>query len=170
MHLLRRTITWPYPTLPYRETVAGRAPITIGFAPALTHMRLTIWFIILPGTSLFFIPGAILWFSVGEPASWTLGGTCGTPVLDRRSNSRCPGFVLAGWTTWLFVQKGEGTPAPWDPPRKLVVAGPYRHVRNPMISGVLLMLIAETLFFGSWPLLGWVVAFFLINTAVLFQG
>ena len=50
-----------------------------------------------------------------------------------------------------------------------MVAGPYRHVRNPMISGVLLMLIAETLFFGSWPLLGWVVAFFLINTAYFFR-
>ena len=45
-----------------------------------------------------------------------------------------------------------------------MVAGPYRYVRNPMLTGVLFMLTAESLLFVSWPLFGWVVAFFLINT------
>ena len=75
-----------------------------------------------------------------------------------------PASFIAGWTTRLFVDKGEGTPAPWDPPTKLVVVGPYRHVRNPMITGVFLMLTAESVLFGSWPLFGWVVVFFLLNT------
>jgi protein-S-isoprenylcysteine O-methyltransferase Ste14 len=35
-----------------------------------------------------------------------------------------------------FSTEGEGTLAPWDPPRKLLVRGCYRYVRNPMISGV----------------------------------
>ena len=60
------------------------------------------------------------------------------------------GLALAVWTTSLFRTVGEGTPAPWAPPKKLVVRGPYRHVRNPMITSVLLMLGAESLFFGSW--------------------
>ena len=127
-------------------------------------MRLTLWFTILPGTALFFIPGAILWITVGSPASWTPAGPA-EPQLWLAVLFAAPGVLLAGWTTWLFVKQGEGTPAPWDPPRKLVIAGPYRRVRNPMLTGVLLILTAESLLFVSWPLFGWVLAFFLINTA-----
>ena len=63
------------------------------------------------------------------------------------------GFALYAWTRALgialmaaggtlafacvatFVARGEGTPAPFDPPRKFVGAGPYRFVRNPMYIG-----------------------------------
>ena len=48
-----------------------------------------------------------------------------------------------------------------------MVRGPYRHVRNPMIAGVLLMLAAESLIFGSWHLAGWTLAFFLGNAVYL---
>jgi protein-S-isoprenylcysteine O-methyltransferase Ste14 len=59
------------------------------------------------------------------------------------------GLFLAIWTMWLFAKKGEGTAAPWDPPQKLVVAGPYCHVRNPMITSVLMLLLAEALLLNS---------------------
>ena len=49
----------------------------------------------------------------------------------------------------------EATLAPWNPPQKLVVRGVYRHVRNPMITGALCILLGEAIFFGSWWLLGW---------------
>jgi protein-S-isoprenylcysteine O-methyltransferase Ste14 len=52
-----------------------------------------------------------------------------------------------------FSTEGEGTLAPWDPPRKFVVSGPYRFVRNPMISGVILILLAESALLRSAPLL-----------------
>jgi protein-S-isoprenylcysteine O-methyltransferase Ste14 len=63
----------------------------------------------------------------------------------------------------LFARVGEGTLAPWDPTRKLVVRGPYRHVRNPMITGVLAILLGEAALFGSWPLLVWAFGFFALN-------
>ena len=126
-------------------------------------MRLAKAIVILPGTGLFLIPGAILWISAGGPASWALAEP-EEPRFWFAILIAAPGILLAGWTTRLFVDRGEGTPAPWDPPTKLVVAGPYRHVRNPMIAGVLLMLTAESLLFGSWPLFVWVVVFFLLNT------
>ena len=44
-------------------------------------------------------------------------------------------------TIALFAREGEGTLAPWDPTRKLVVRGPYRFVRNPMIVGVLTVVV-----------------------------
>jgi hypothetical protein len=43
------------------------------------------------------------------------------------------GTAIALWCVFTFVFIGKGTPAPFDPPRKLVIRGPYRFVRNPML-------------------------------------
>ena len=53
------------------------------------------------------------------------------------------GVFLFTWSLKRFASEGDGTLAPWDPPRKLVVHGPYRYVRNPMISGVVFVLFGE---------------------------
>src|SRR5215831_16602872 len=53
------------------------------------------------------------------------------------------GAVLFVSSLRRFASEGEGTLAPWDPPRRLVVRGPYRFVRNPMISGVVFFLFGE---------------------------
>ncbi|MDH3852581.1 MAG: isoprenylcysteine carboxylmethyltransferase family protein, partial [Deltaproteobacteria bacterium] len=58
---------------------------------------------------------------------------------------------------------GKGTPAPWDPPKRLVIRGPYRHVRNPMITGALLVLLAEATLFQSLPIAIWMTVFFIGN-------
>jgi protein-S-isoprenylcysteine O-methyltransferase Ste14 len=80
------------------------------------------------------------------------------------------GCVLVGMslllvynTVALFATVGGGTLARWDPPRRLVIRGPYRHVRNPMISGVLSILMGEALLLGSVPLLVWFLVFFALN-------
>ncbi|SRR6266545_6910872 len=49
------------------------------------------------------------------------------------------GFALFSWCVSLFARVGHGTLAPWNPTRNLVAIGPYRFVRNPMISGVSLI-------------------------------
>ncbi len=46
---------------------------------------------------------------------------------------------------WEFAWRGRGTPAPWDPPRRLVVTGLYRWVRNPMYLGMAIFLIGEAI-------------------------
>jgi len=73
------------------------------------------------------------------------------------------GLALLVQTIRLFGQVGQGTLAPWDPPRRLVVQGVYRHVRNPMISGVLFMLLGEAVGLGSPVLLAWFALFLLLN-------
>jgi protein-S-isoprenylcysteine O-methyltransferase Ste14 len=73
------------------------------------------------------------------------------------------GFILFAWCVSLFARIGRGTLAPWDPPRNLVGVGPYRHVRNPMIRGVTLMVIGLALFWGSQVLGFWVCLFVFIN-------
>jgi len=77
--------------------------------------------------------------------------------LHRRYDQNL-GFAFSGWTPALgialmvaggtlafaciatFVIRGEGTPAPMDPPRKFVAAGPYQFVRNPMYIGGFIVL------------------------------
>jgi len=73
------------------------------------------------------------------------------------------GLLMAFRTVSLFSRWGDGTPAPWDPPRKLVVRGIYRHVRNPMISAVIGFLLGESLITGSLPLLAWALIFIAAN-------
>ena len=73
------------------------------------------------------------------------------------------GFLLFSWCVSLFARVGQGTLAPWDPTHNLVEVGPYHLVRNPMISGVALMLMGETLLMGSWLLYLWAYVFVAIN-------
>ena len=53
---------------------------------------------------------------------------------------------------WGFALHGRGTPAPIDPPKKLVVEGPYRIVRNPMYWSVVSVMLGEALAFRSLAL------------------
>jgi protein-S-isoprenylcysteine O-methyltransferase Ste14 len=73
------------------------------------------------------------------------------------------GIALFGWCVNLFARIGKGTLAPWDPTHNLVTVGPYGRVRNPMISGVAMMLIGEALLWGSWVLGTWASIFLCIN-------
>jgi len=73
------------------------------------------------------------------------------------------GAGLALWRILTFAFVGKGTPAPFDPPRRLVVRGPYRFVRNPMYIGAALALAGAALFYGSWTLLGYTALFLLIT-------
>lgn len=71
------------------------------------------------------------------------------------------GFV-ALWSVFTFAFLGRGTPAPFDPPRRLVVGGPYRYVRNPMYLGAVTALAGAALFYRSLPLLGYCTIFIIV--------
>jgi protein-S-isoprenylcysteine O-methyltransferase Ste14 len=63
------------------------------------------------------------------------------------------GAVIILWCFWDFIDSGKGTPAPLDPPKNLVVKGPYRLTRNPMYVGVIFVLSGEILIFESTVLI-----------------
>lgn len=67
----------------------------------------------------------------------------------------CVGVSIFIWTVMLFYNRGNGTPAPWVPPKQLIVFGPYAYVRNPMFLAAFAILLAETLLFGSIGILIW---------------
>jgi protein-S-isoprenylcysteine O-methyltransferase Ste14 len=73
------------------------------------------------------------------------------------------GILLFATSLRRFAKDGSGTLAPWDPPRSLVVRGPYRYVRNPMISGVVFVLFGEALILLSGPHAQWAAIFLLLN-------
>ena len=73
------------------------------------------------------------------------------------------GLILFSASLRKFASDGEGTLAPWDPPRRLVVRGPYRYVRNPMISGVVSVLFGEALVLLSRPHFVWALIFLGVN-------
>jgi protein-S-isoprenylcysteine O-methyltransferase Ste14 len=118
---------------------------------------------LLPGTVTLVVPAAILLTGEGPSVGWGLeGAPAALPVLLGAALI-ASGLALWVWTVRLFSRIGKGTLAPWDPTRHLVVEGPYRHVRNPMITGVLAVLAGEAALFGSPALVVWCAAFLAIN-------
>lgn len=96
-------------------------------------------------------------WSADSPLVWPLRGI-GVLLL-------LAGFLLFAWCVTLFARVGQGTLAPWDPTKRLVAVGPYRYVRNPMITGVATVLAGWAVFTGSWVLALWLVVFVAFNSA-----
>ncbi len=108
---------------------------------------------LLPGTAAIVVPALILGTNGSHIGWWSVFGV---PLA-------VAGLLLMARTITLFARVGRGTLAPWDPTSRLVIRGPYRHVRNPMISGVMAVLLGEAVFFGSWALAVWFACFALVN-------
>jgi protein-S-isoprenylcysteine O-methyltransferase Ste14 len=115
-------------------------------------------FLIFPLNIMGVIPSLLIWCS--QP-----GGVLERFPCDFNSLRFIAGTLLAVsgmglcWkTVSLFTKVGEGTPAPFNPPKKLVIEGPYIYLRNPMMLGVWLILFGESLIFGSILLVAWFLA------------
>ena len=109
--------------------------------------------VLLPGTVAILVPALLL--GDAEIASWPLAFVGGAVLAF--------GLCMIGWTVALFAGVGRGTLAPWDPPERLVVRGPYRYVRNPMITGVVSVLLGEAALFASPAVLAWAGFVFALN-------
>lgn len=77
------------------------------------------------------------------------------------------GVTLVAHSIWLFVELGQGTLAPWDPTRELVSAGAYGYIRNPMKTGLFLMLAGEALLARSLALGAWFALFVVVNVVYI---
>ena len=119
------------------------------------YLRSLLWAVICPGTVTLLLPWFILSGEHSTEADWTWRHWASLSLIAAGA-----GILL--WCIYAFARQGKGTLSPADPARHLVVSGLYRYVRNPMYLGVTTILLGETLFFGSMPLLGYTGLVFLL--------
>ena len=110
-------------------------------------LRTLLFALLVPGIELVVIPFILVRYT---GVQFDLGGLRPVALL-----LFLPGVAIILWCFIDFIRCGRGTPAPYDPPRRLVVAGLYRYARNPQYIGVVLVALSEALFFGSWVLVGY---------------
>lgn len=80
------------------------------------------------------------------------------------------GLGLFIWVVFAYIRYGEGTPAPFNPPKKFVAVGAYHVTRNPMYVGALITLIGEALLLRApWMLLFVVFLYLIFNFYVKFE-
>jgi protein-S-isoprenylcysteine O-methyltransferase Ste14 len=118
--------------------------------------------VLLPGVVTVLVPLLVV-LGNGSNVGWGLPTGVAVMLVLLGITLIGAGFALWLWTVRLLARFGKGTLAPWDPTRHLVVEGPYRHVRNPMITAVLAVLAGEAALLGSPPLLIWFVLFLVVN-------
>src|SRR5215472_10032832 len=124
--------------------------------------------LLLPFTVAVVVPASILFLT--DPDTFDLWQSypatrVGLPILGCAFIGL--GLVLMVATIRLFVTVGQGTLAPWNPTQRLVVQGVYRHVRNPMISGVFFVLLGEAMLAASLPLFIWFIVFVIGNAVYI---
>jgi protein-S-isoprenylcysteine O-methyltransferase Ste14 len=112
-----------------------------------------------PGVMTVLIPAVIL-LTVGRGGGPALAPVARGVALGAGVLFLGFGLAMLCWTIVLFARYGEGTLSPFDETKRLVVVGPYRHVRNPMYAGVFSILIGEAFALQSWTLLVWFLCFF----------
>jgi protein-S-isoprenylcysteine O-methyltransferase Ste14 len=113
-------------------------------------LRTIVFTLLVPGTVLGLIPLMVI--DSGWGAHFALGSAhlLGFILL-------VPGIAIIIWCFIDFIRRGQGTPAPYDPPRRLVVIGFYKCVRNPQYVGVILVAIGEAILSGKALLFGYAV-------------
>jgi protein-S-isoprenylcysteine O-methyltransferase Ste14 len=122
--------------------------------------------------SLIYVPAFILFFGwialrvrvydkdIGLLPEWTLLPGIVLMII---------GGMLCLVCVGIFIVKGKGTPAVFDPPTEFVAVGPYKYVRNPMYIGGFILLIGFGLFHRSLSILIlFIVLFFLFHLFVVF--
>jgi len=113
----------------------------------MTALKTVLWTAFVPGTLTVLLPYLLL-SSKREPFTLDLSVFRFAGLIPM-----VLGALFYLWCAWDFTFSGKGTPAPFDPPKEIVVRGLYRHVRNPMYVAVLLILIGEAILVQSALLL-----------------
>ena len=124
-------------------------------------LRSLLWTILLPGVVAGYVPWRWLGLDRVQVNAIDVRQIAGLVAI-------AAGAALLGLCVFEFARTGRGTLSPLDPPRRLVVRGLYRYVRNPMYLAVTMALLGEALLAGSRSLaLYWAVWFFCVNLFVM---
>jgi protein-S-isoprenylcysteine O-methyltransferase Ste14 len=106
-------------------------------------VRNLVFTVVVPGLGGAWVPWWIL----------TRHGRAATPTAWEAIPVIAAGAALYVWCVWNFAAVGRGTPGLWDAPSRVVAAGPYRWVRNPIYVAALVIVLGEAwLFTSPWLL------------------
>lgn len=119
-----------------------------------------VWGVALGGTFGCLLPYLLRYWHFYYPLPlWWIARVAGAALI-------CAGMVpLANAFVEFF--KAGGTPVPVASPPRLVVSGFYRYVRNPIYVGFMVILIGQTLLFGSSGLLEYTVLAWCVGAAAV---
>ena len=115
-------------------------------------LRTLVFLVLVPGMLLGVVPAWLLTNGWSRQAQLGAIRWIGAPLL-------AAGILTMLWCFDDFVRKGLGTPAPIDPPKRLVIQGLYRWVRNPMYLGGILILLGEAILWEAPRIVGILAAF-----------
>lgn len=110
------------------------------------YLRTLTYSIGIPALFLGLLPGLVLRIEATRGASWSF-------LLRSSGLVLCLGgaaLIFSG--AYYLTHRGDGTPFPFAPPKRMVVSGPYAHIQHPMLAGLLLMLVGEAGWFHSLAL------------------
>ena len=188
--MLAATASWSYPTIYWLSIAVGgygaEAATVLMLPVAVVNLAFTVaarnegrrvpgrlarhasdaWNVIKTCGELLILWAVFLWLlpTLIDRLEGAAGWSAAEPEI-----SRLVGFAVAAagaallvWSALYMAWKGGGTPFPFDAPRRLVVGGPYRFVRNPQVVGGLLQGVSLLLFEWS-PLL---VAYLVVGVAL----
>ncbi|MHA2303288.1 MAG: methyltransferase family protein [Candidatus Thorarchaeota archaeon] len=127
-------------------------------------------FLLEPFLGIFAVPVIIILFFPPPQYAWMLQLPLSVVIGSAGILLISIGLVLITATTFLFAQIGEGSAAPWDPPKNLVVHGIYRYTRNPMVLGVLFTVLGECILTLSIPLFLLFLFLFIGNHILFVKG
>ena len=113
-------------------------------------LRTVLFTLLVPGTVLGLVPLALVASRSGPRLNFGAADVVGFTLL-------LLGVATIAWCFIDFVRHGRGTPAPYDPPRQLVLGGLYKCVRNPQYLGVILVVLAEAVLSGRILLFGYAI-------------
>jgi protein-S-isoprenylcysteine O-methyltransferase Ste14 len=108
-------------------------------------LRNLMFTVVVPGLGGIWLPWEIM----------TRGGHTVTPTEWLAVPVIAAGVALYVWCVWNFAAVGGGTPGPWDAPSRVVAAGPYRWVRNPIYLAALLIVLGQAWLFLAPQLLAY---------------
>lgn len=110
-------------------------------------LRTLVFTLLVPGSAMVVLPWLMLARTGGTRGpSLGLLGIVGLALI-------AAGVGTYAWCAWSFAASGRGTPAPFDPPQRLVISGLYRFVRNPIYVGLVTTLLGEALLWRTPVLL-----------------
>lgn len=122
------------------RVVTGKRNVRLLFTPIFAA-----FFLFLVMLAIFLAMVVDTFFSLSPPLQYPWNYVVSLPLLVY-------GAFLWLWSALHFA-RAKGTPVPVSPPAELVDTGPYAYVRNPMLSGVFLILFGVAFLIGSSSLL-----------------